>query len=1392
MHSDPSVDLPASDRALDAGLAAAFGADSGPPLPAGASVLKALGALLPEIRWVQLREPAAETVAPAPSPPSEGVTSDLGSAGRYRIDGEIARGGMGAVLKGRDTDLGRDIVVKVLLETHQGKTELVQRFVEEAQIGGQLQHPGVVPVYELGQFPDKRPYFTMKLVKGRTLATLLAERKDPAEDRPRFLKIFEQVCQTVAYSHARGVLHRDLKPANVMVGAFGEVQVMDWGLAKVLREGGDDAGASRECQPPEALSVIRTRRSEATGPAGPQTQVGSVLGTPAYTAPEQARGAVERLDERADVFGLGAIQCEILTGKPPYVAGQADQLFCMAVMADLDEAFARLDACGADADLIQLARRCLAAKPEERPRHAGVLAAEVTTYLESVEARLRQAELAGAEARARAREERKRRKLTVALAAAGLALVVIGGGGAAWWWQARAELVRDVEAALAEARGHQEAGRWPEARAAFDRAEGRLAGSGPPALRDRVRQARADANLVAELDEILLRQAEGKKGAFDIAGADARYAEAFREYGLDVMAVEAAEAAAGVRASAIRSKLLAALDDWMRVRVRQDADVARLRAVADAVDESAWRRSFRDAVLSHDAARMKALAGQAEALVQPPVVLDWLGNALANAGLTEEALALFGEAHRRYPDDFWINYSLGALLTWDLRPPRPAEAVGYFRAAVALRPGSSPVRDSLGAALHNKGDLEGASAEYHQALALDPNDAWAHNNLSLVLKDKGDFDGAITQIRKALALEPKDALAQSNLGVILHAKKDREGALAAYRQAVGLDPKFAAPHGGLGDVLYDKEDFDGAVAEYRRAIDLDPKDARTHYNLGNVLLRKQNLEGALGEYCRAIALDPKDARIHCALGDALLGRENWEDALTEFRQALTLAPKYAAAQTGVGLALHGKKDLNGALDAYRRALDLDPKDAWTHYNLGNTLHENKDLKGAIDVYRQAVKLDPKLAAAYASLGLALCDAKDPEGAIDACRQAVTLNPKDARAYSYLGYALSDANDRKGAIEAYRGAVALDPKLAAAYAGLGAALYAEKDLQGASAAYRRALDLEPKDARTHAGLARVLQDMKNLKDAITEYQKALSCDRNLVGAHTGLASALWEKGDRDGVIAECREALVLDPTDTWAHRALGLALYEKKDWDGAISAYRLALGLEPNDAATHHNLALALEEKGDLDAAITEYRRALDLDPERPETRSRLAVAWVGRLLERGVYLRTLERQLPAILAGQSRPATPAESLEYARLCSWKGLPAGSARLYVDAFTADPKLADDPRAAHRYRAACSAALAGCGRGGDADRLGDRERAGWRRLALDWMRADLAGRARQLEGGKPEHHKQVQDQLRRWLRDPDLAGIRDADAVMRLPAEERDACRRLWADVAALLAKAEPKK
>ena len=381
---------------------------------------------------VLLRETQAGDLTPVSRPSSSEIPDRDVDHGKYQILGEIARGGMGAVLKGRDTDLGRDLAIKVLLESHRNDSSLISRFIEEAQIGGQLQHPGIVPVYELGCFTDQRPFFTMKLVKGQTLAALLQARSSPAQDRARCLSIFESVCQTIAYTHARGVVHRDLKPNNVMVGSFGEVQVMDWGLAKVLHSGGvADERKTRS----ENEEQIKTGRSGSDQDA---SRAGSVLGTPAYMPPEQARGQVDAVNERADVFALGAMLCEILTGAPPYRSGSYAEMHRMAAEANLSPAFDRLRSSGGDAELIELALRCLAPAASDRPRDAGEVARATSAYLSGVQDRLHAAEIDRAQAQARAGEERKRRKTQFRMAA-GILLALLAGiaGVAAQWSRAR-------------------------------------------------------------------------------------------------------------------------------------------------------------------------------------------------------------------------------------------------------------------------------------------------------------------------------------------------------------------------------------------------------------------------------------------------------------------------------------------------------------------------------------------------------------------------------------------------------------------------------------------------------------------------------------------------------------------------------------------------------------------------------------------------------------------------------------------------------------------------------------------------------------------------------------------------------------------------------------------
>ena len=409
---DP-LDGSALDRALDGGFSAARESEPAEP---GDSVLDHVRKVTGSTPRVSLREvdEAGHTPILKPLGPD-----DERIAGKYSVQGELGRGGVGAVHKGHDQDLGRDVAMKFLHKKYKDEPAILQRFVEEAQIGGQLQHPGIVPVYDLGMV-DGKPFFSMKLVKGQTLAKKLAERESTASEQRALFAIFEDVCQTLAYAHARGVVHRDLKPANIMIGSFGEVQVVDWGMGKVLKSGGvadEQLASERQSE----MSVIETLRSRGHGT---RSIVGSVMGTPAYMPPEQARGDVDAMDERSDVFALGAILCEILTGKPPYI-GTVEEQIGMASMAKLDDAHARLESSGGEPAMVELATRCLMPAPAARPKSAEVVAQAVHDHLAAVESRVHEARVEAAEAKVRAAALKRTQKLGIGLTA----VIAVGLGG---------------------------------------------------------------------------------------------------------------------------------------------------------------------------------------------------------------------------------------------------------------------------------------------------------------------------------------------------------------------------------------------------------------------------------------------------------------------------------------------------------------------------------------------------------------------------------------------------------------------------------------------------------------------------------------------------------------------------------------------------------------------------------------------------------------------------------------------------------------------------------------------------------------------------------------------------------------------------------------------------
>ena len=821
---DPAqtIDLPSAPAdSLDAGLAAGFGRYVGAPR-------SSLGDMQP----VLLREAEGESSLIV-KPNSDAMPLKSQSGDRYQLSGEIARGGMGAVLRGRDVDLGRDLAVKVLLEKYANRPEVARRFIEEAQIGGQLQHPGIVPVYDIGRFGD-RPFFTMKLVKGLTLAAMLGQRTDTAADRSRLLSIALQVTQTLAYAHAKGVIHRDLKPANIMVGAFGEVQVMDWGLAKVLAEGGiaDEERATRAQEQPTDVTVIRTTRSTgSTGSFGTDTEAGSLLGTPAYMPPEQANGDVTLLDRRADVFGLGAILCEILTGKAPYVGRSGEEVRRKAANGDLADANARLDACGADAELIALTRKCLAPEAVDRPKDAQAVAESLTAYLDGVQARLRKAELAEVEARATAIEEVKRRRLTLALAATVLAAVTLGGGGGLWIKSDRdarlSQVTRDVNEALNKATALREQAKaanvgsallYAQAREQMQRASA-LVKSGPAdaALTAQVTQLQTeldeeekDRKLLSALDETRMAQLQWVEDMSRplLELAVPLFRDALQAYGLPAGIGEPAAAAERIRQrpTLVREALLATLDEWIDLSMDPKYKLTEphldwLKAVAEATEPAdGWTRQFRVVREEEDPGKqreaMEKLAASADVRVLPARALTRLAMRLDPA----QAVKLLRRAQAQYPADFWVNASLANNLQF-ISPPEYAEAVRFQTAAVALRPDNEMAYFALAYAISNNGKVDEAIACYRKAIELDPKMVISYDNLSTIYLSKKDYDAAIAIASK---------------GIELGSRNDRNK---------------AACYMNLGSAQFRKGQVDEAFANLKMAIEITPHEAVIHTNL---------------------------------------------------------------------------------------------------------------------------------------------------------------------------------------------------------------------------------------------------------------------------------------------------------------------------------------------------------------------------------------------------------------------------------------------------------------------------------------------------------------------------------------------------------------------------------
>jgi eukaryotic-like serine/threonine-protein kinase len=881
----------------------------------------------------------------------------------YEILGVLGRGGMGVVYQARQVALKRLVALKMIRADAAGPGQRA-RFQAEAEAVARLQHPHIVQIYEVAEH-DGRPLLALEYVGGGSLAEQLRGTPQPPADAARLV---ETLARAVEHAHRHGVIHRDLKPANVLL------QIAD------LRLQNEQPGQSAICNLQSAIPKITDfGLAKLLGDEAEQTHSEAILGTPSYMAPEQAGGKNHEVGPTADVYALGAILYELLTGRPPFRA--ATVLETLEQVRTQEPVPPRRLQPKLPRDLETICLKCLDKQPGRRYAGADALAEDLRRFLDGEPIRARPV---GRLERAR-KWARRRPALAALLVLSGAVGVALVGGALAY--QARRQTAarrlalteQAVRQALDQARhtradllavlktpggvhgllnqparweAQLQAARydWQRARDLAATAEGTLDPESTDLLRqvdEELDRDQADYRLALRLEQIRLDKAAAVDAAFGYAQAEQEYPRAFEEAGLAVAPGREAEVAEQVRQSLIKDQLLAALDDWARLaHKRKNADgCRRLLEVARRADPDPWRDQVRDPERWADGPAVVKLAEavqadrEAQARLSPSMVLmvwDFLPT-----GQAEPWLRMAQAVH---PTDFWINFQLAHLLK---AKKETLEAVGFYRVALAIRPNNAAVYNNLGNALRAQKDLPGAIDAFHKALAIQPNYAFAWNNLGNALAERKDLTGAVDAYKKALAIDPEYAFAWNNLGLALTTRRDLPGATDAFQKALALDPKNAMVWYNLGVALRAQRDLPGAVDALRKALAVDAKYADA-WNLLGILLRAQNdLPGAIDALNRSLALNPKSVFGWTNLGSALRAQGDFPAAVGAYQKALALNPKFAVAWTDLGSTLVDQKDLPAAIVAYRKAIELEPENAKAHCGLGLALRDQGDFAAAL-------------------------------------------------------------------------------------------------------------------------------------------------------------------------------------------------------------------------------------------------------------------------------------------------------------------------------------------------------------------------------------------------------------------------------------------------------------
>jgi eukaryotic-like serine/threonine-protein kinase len=852
--------------------------------------------------------------------------------GPYKLIEPIGEGGMGTVWMAQQTEPVKRLVAVKLIKAGMDSEQVIARLEAERQALALMDHPNIARVLDGGTTEQGRPYFVMDLVRGVPITKYCDEHHLTPRQR---LELFVPVCQAVQHAHQKGIIHRDLKPSNVLVALYDGKpvpKVIDFGVAKA-------AGQSL------------TDKTLVTG-------FGNIVGTLEYMSPEQAEINQLDIDTRSDIYSLGVLLYELLTGSTPLTHKRMKETAYAEILrlikeeepprpstrlSDSGEALASISANRhtEPAKLSELMRgeldwivmKTLEKDRNRRYETANGFAMDVQRYLAD-EAVLACPPTVGY----RLRKFARRNKPGMVMASVVGVAILLAVGSLGWVVRdrqaGRVRTAAEVGQFLERAESLYAGNKLPEAMAEVEKARGVLeAGRGNEELGRRVRQWATDLDTAAKLEEIRLESYEigeyGNLEEYDRGYAD--YARVFRDYGIDVDALSAEEVTARVAASKVKLDLVLALGSWAS-QLRSDLrpqDPARwqwLLAIALAADSDPWRSRLQTAVEAKDVPTLRDLANGTDPSRMRTRTLAFLGDSLRAAGEIEAAVAFLRRAQQHHPGDFSINSTLAVCLS-QVKPPPQEEVLAFRRVALAVRPQSALAHQVLGDALHSKGLVDDAIAAYRESIRLNPDNYRAYVNLGFMLSEKTKFDEAIAAHREAIRLKPDGPGAHYNLGFSLVEKGRLDEAIAAYRECIRLKPDFPGAHSQLSRALRHKGLLDEAIAEDREEIRLRPGDSESHWGLGLTLADKGLWQEAVAAYREAVRLNGNHAAVHHALAVVLATCP--ETKVRDGGQAVVHGKKAVALKSGnvlywqtLGWAYYRAGDCQASIEALEKSCKM--------------------------------------------------------------------------------------------------------------------------------------------------------------------------------------------------------------------------------------------------------------------------------------------------------------------------------------------------------------------------------------------------------------------------------------------------------------------------------------